>query len=199
MASNSLVCGTFRRSRIMAILLAAVLLQGCAEAVVVGSVGAIIALHDMRSTKVMLKDTRIEYVAGRLLSNQPELENDGHVVVTSFNQVVLLTGDVPSRKMKQKASDLVTGIDGVRRVQNELKVMPAQQDDVWARNSLTTAKVKARLFSRDFDATRVKVVSNQGNVYLMGLVTHSESDAAIKTVQTVAGVHKVVKVFEYVD
>jgi len=181
-------------------LLAAVIaLQGCAEAVVVGGMSGLVAMHDVRSTKTMVLDQSIEKEARRIIANDPRLQKQGDISVTSFNRRVLLTGQVRDKTLKSRATRLVKSLDGVRYVANELRVSAKPLSDSWTGDSYTTARVKAKLFFHDFDATRIKVVSELGHVYLMGLVTHAESDTVTGMLAEVDGLGPVTRVFEYVD
>ena len=123
-----------------------------------------------------------------------------HINITAFNGMVLITGQVASNELKKAAGDSVSGLRKVRTVHNELEVagptsMMARTNDSWL-----TTKVKAALLSStDTEGTRVKVVTENGIVFLMGLLTRSEGDAAVEKTRKVFGVQKIVKVFEYIN
>lgn len=185
--------------RVVFLLAAVIALQGCAEAVVVSGMGGLVAMHDVRSTKTMFQDHYIEKEARRAIDHDPRLQKQADISVTSFNRRVLLTGQVQSKTLKTRAAKLVVSLDNVRGVENKLRVSAKPISDSWTGDSYTTARVKARLFFRDFDATRIKVVSELGHVYLMGLVTHAESDTVVAMVNDVDGIDSVTRVFEYVD
>jgi len=185
--------------RLVFLLAAVIALQGCAEAVVVSDMGGLVAMHDARSTKTMFQDHYIEKEARRAIDHDPRLQKQADISVTSFNRRVLLTGQAPSNKLKTRASNLVASLDNVRGVENRLRVSAKPINGSWTGDSYTTARVKARLFFRDFDATRIKVVSELGHVYLMGLVTHAESDTVVAMLSDVDGIDSVTRVFEYVD
>lgn len=185
--------------RAVYLLAAVIVLQGCAEAVVVSGMGGLVAMHDVRSTKTMFQDQTIEKEARRAIANDPRLKDRADISVTSFNRRVLLTGQARSEELKTRAAKLVAVLDHVRGVENNLRVSTKPLSDSWTGDSYTTARVKARLFFRDFDATRIKVVSELGHVYLMGLVTHAESDTVVAMVTDVDGIDSVTRVFEYVD
>jgi len=188
-----------RKLRLILLLAVVALLQACAEAVVVGGMGGLVAMHDARSTKSWYQDQAIEKMARQVISHDPQLQGKAEIGITSFNGVVLMTGRVKSPALKKHASRLVAGIDTIKRLHNELVVTPAPLDNSWSGDSYVTAKVKARLFFRDFDGTRVKVVSDSGNVYLMGLLSHAESEQVMAMVSDVDGIRSVTRVFEYVD
>ena len=130
---------------------------------------------------------------------KPELQ-DAHLGVTSFNGMVLLTGQVPSEETKQAATTAIKDMRKVRTVHNELEVagpttMMARTNDAWL-----TTKVKTVLITNEeTDASRVKVVTENGVVYLMGLLSRAESEAAVERTKQVFGVQKIVKIFEYIN
>jgi osmotically-inducible protein OsmY len=181
------------------LLICVLLLQGCAEALVVGSAAVMMSVHDRRSTAVLVTDQNIETIARRQLSKDRDLQKKGHINVTSFNRNVLVTGRVENKTLRDRAIRTVEGISGVQTVRNEIAVVAPALVSADSGDSLTTAKVKTRLFTNDFDATRVKVVSDAGRVYLMGVVTRKEGDEAMTLAGDVGGVQKVVDVFEYMD
>lgn len=122
-----------------------------------------------------------------------------HLSVTSFNGVVLLAGQVPSEALREQASSIAHQVRKVRKVHNELRVSGptsglARSNDTWL-----TSKVKARMLaSGNVPGRRIKVVTENGTVFLLGLVTQQEAEAAVSLVRNVRGVEKIVKVFEYI-
>jgi len=176
-------------------------LGGC-EALVVGSAATGTAVvHDRRTAGSFVEDENIELKAGSALGKDQEIKDRAHISVTSFNQIVLLTGEAPTEAMRARAESIVARIEKVRRVHNEVVIgapsaMSARASDTWI-----TGKVKTRLLKvkiKNFDPTRVKVVTENGTVFLMGLLTRAEADAVVDQVRQVGGVQRVVKVFEYI-
>lgn len=176
------------------------LLGGCAAAVGAGvATGAAVA-HDRRTTGTFVDDNLIELKAVGALQSDEELWNYSHLNVTSFNNIVLLTGESPSEALRQRAAQTVANLQKVRKVHNEVVV--AAPSSVLSRSgdTLITGKVKTALINNDaVDATRVKVVTENGVVYLMGLVTQEEGNEATEVARRVGGVQRVVKIFEYID
>lgn len=129
----------------------------------------------------------------------PELE-DAHFTVTSFNGVALLTGQVPSEEARQLAESTLAKLRHVKTVHNELQIagptsMVARTNDTWL-----STKVKTALFTDEgIQSGRIKIVTEDGVVYLMGLLTRNEGEAAVERARTVYGVQKIVKVFEYIN
>lgn len=183
--------------------LAAPLLQGCAPVVVGGAATGAAVAHDRRTTGSFIEDQAIEMKARTELNAEPELSRQAHINVTSFNMIVLVSGEAPTEALRQRAGAVVGSVEKVRRVHNE--VIVAAPSSMMSRSSdtLITAKVKTSLFRikgmEDFNPTRVKVVTENGTVFLMGLLTRAEADATARTASTVGGVQRVVKLFEYLD
>lgn len=175
-------------------------LGGCAAAVGAGAAAGAAVLHDRRTTGTLIDDELIELKSIDALRRDQELWEQSHINITSFNNIVLLTGESPSEDLRQRAAEAVSKLDKVRKVHNEIVVaapsaMLSRSGDTWI-----TGKVKTVLLNKQkLDATRVKVVTENGIVYLMGLVTRTEADAATDVTRQVQGVQRVVKVFEYID
>lgn len=187
----------------LTLISATFLLQGCAPLVVgTAATGASVA-HDRRTTGTFVEDQSIELKAASALGSDPDLRGQTHLNVTSFNMVVLLSGEAPSEAQRQRAGDIVARIDKVRRVHNEIQVAAPSSMMTRSSDTLITAKVKTSLFSikefENFDPTRVKVVTENGTVFLMGLLTRAEADATARSASGVGGVQRVVKLFEYLD
>ncbi|WP_185268721.1 BON domain-containing protein [Halopseudomonas xiamenensis] len=130
----------------------------------------------------------------------PAMEREARYSVTSYNGVVLLTGQVPRAELIQLAGDTAKRVQRVKVVHNELTVGPRLP--LLARNNdaLITSSAKTRMLAdSNVPGRRVKVVTEAGAVYLMGLVTHTEANAAVAAVQQVGGVQRIVKLFEYID
>ena len=182
------------------ILLAIVTIQGCAAAVVAGgATGAAVAV-DRRTTGTMIEDESIELKAGQAFRDDPEINDNAHWNVTSFNTVVLISGEAPTEEMKERMGNLVKELPKVSHVYNEITIAAPSALVSRSSDSLITSKVKTKLLTLDnFDGTKVKVVTEKGVVYLMGLVTHEESDRATEATRQVGGVQKVVKLFQYID
>lgn len=175
-------------------------LTGCAAVVVGGVAVGALALHDRRPLPDLIEDQGIEMAATRAFQKDEELARDSHIRVVSFNGVVLLAGEVPDPEAKAKAERITRRHEGVRRVVNELALRDPTHVGTRLKDTGLTARVKTAIAGIDlegFDATRIKVVSVRGNVYLMGLVTQDEANAVLEKVRYVSGVERVVKVFEY--
>lgn len=182
------------------LVLPVLLLQGCAPAVVGGAAAGAGVAYDRRTTGTVIDDQGIEFKAKYALFNNKEIHDQSHINVTSYNGIVLLTGETPSESLKQKVTAEVKQIPKVRRVHNELAIaapsaLPSRSSDAWI-----TSKIKAKMTTDErTDPFHIKVVTARGIVYLMGLVSRVEADQAVSLVKNTAGVQRVVKIFEYTD
>lgn len=175
-----------------------VALYGCAAAVVGGAAaGGYLVGEDRRPAAVMADDEGIEL---RAASRVSEKYAAAHVNTTSYNRLVLLTGEAPSTEAKTEIERIVRQVPNVRGTFNELTVGPASALSVRTNDSYITSKVKARFVdARRFNPVHVKVVTEGGVVYLMGIVKRTEADAATQIARTTSDVKRVVRVFEYQD
>ena len=187
------------RYLIPALLALLPLVQGCVLLVVGGAAAttAVVA-PDRRTVGTMTEDENIEVrVAGRI---RDRYGNDLNVSPTSFNRSVLLTGQAPDAKTRSEAETLARSVQNVRNVYNEVVVAGASSLSSRSNDAVITSKVKGRLVdSGKVNAIHVKVVTDNGVVYLMGLVNKAEADAATEVARTTAGVQKVVRVFECIN
>ena len=172
-------------------------LASCAAPLIFGGVigGAMVA-SDRRTTGIQLEDEGIEQRGATAMR-----ENFGskeHINITSYNRQVLITGEVSSDNARRQVESLVSRLENVRAVVNELAIGPASSTSDRASDVLLVAKVKASMVdTEDVFANVFKVVSERGTVYLMGRVTQSEAKRATDVVRGMSGVKRVVRVFEY--
>lgn len=184
--------------RISAALALVMGLGACAPLVVGSFVGGAMVATDRRTSGTQLEDEGIEL---RSANRIREMVGDRvHVNVTSYNRQVLLTGEVPNDRDRQYLAKLISEVDNVRSVVNELAVMPVSSLGDRSTDALITGKIKASMLdSKDIFASAYKVVTERGNVYLMGRVTQREANRATDIARTVGGVKKVVRVFEVIS
>jgi osmotically-inducible protein OsmY len=174
-------------------------LQSCIPLLVGAGVGAgVMVAEDRRTNATILEDQTIEVRAKNRIAEK--YGEQGNMAVTSFNRFILLTGQAPTEEIKQDVAVLVLEVPNVRNVQNEIVVGGNSSTTTHASDALLTSRVKGRLSqNKDVGASHVKVVSENGSVFLMGLVTRAEADSASQTAATTSGAQRVVKVFEYLD
>ena len=175
--------------------------QGCVAVVTTTAAGGVIVAEDRRTNAAMLEDEGIELKAQSRISEKFKQYSDTiHINVTSYNRLVLLTGEVPSEEVKTGIENLVKDIQNVRSVTDELVVAEPTSLGSRSNDTLITSKVKTRFIeARKFQPNWVKVVTENKVVYLMGIVNHTEANDAAEIASTTSGVEKVVKVFEYTD
>ena len=192
-----------RISKLAAAALAAVTvstsLTGCFPLLLGGAmVGGTVVYTDRRTSGTQLEDEAIELKASNRL--RKELGERARVSAVSYNRLVLLTGEVSGEADRAVVARVVSGVDNVRSIVNEVTVVSAQPTNTQGTDAVITGKVKASLVdSKDIFAQSVKVVTERGTVYLMGRVTEREASRATEITRGVSGVGKVVRVFEVIS
>lgn len=170
-------------------------LGACAPMMVGGAMVSGLVATDRRTSGTQLEDETIE-----LRSESRIRENLGdrvHVNVASYNRQVLLTGEVPNAQDKQLVEQIVSRVDSVRAIVNELAIAPASSLTQRSSDALTTGRIKASMVdAKDLYANAFKVVTERGTVYLMGRVTQREADRGTEIARSTGSVQKVVRVFE---
>jgi osmotically-inducible protein OsmY len=178
-----------------ALALSAIALQGCVAGAVVGAGTVALIADDRRTTGIYIEDENIEWKAVAKVYDQFK---GSHINATSFNRKLLLTGEVSTEDTKKAAEAAMRSIPSVVSIANELAIGANSSITTRGNDSLVTSSVKARLVGNGkVSPTHVKVVTESGTVFLMGLVTQAEGDAAVEVARSTAGVSRVVKVFEY--
>ena len=172
-------------------------LTGCAVAVVgAGAAAGYSVYEDRRTGGTQFEDQRIESRAASAIDQRFGWKV--HVNVTAYNRQVLITGEVPDAVSHAEVEKVVAAVPGVRGLSNELSIGPLSSLPARTGDTVITSNVKTRfLGARNFNVVHVKVVTEAGVVYLMGMVTEVEANAATEIARTTDGVKKVVKVFEY--
>ena len=175
-------------------------LLGCAITAAGGGTAAGAATLDRRTAGTIIEDQAIELKAFRAIQADKELAKQTNISITSYNTAVLVTGESPLDEMREKIIATVTGIEKVTHVYNEITI--AAPSSMVSRSSDTyiTTKVKAKLFAdKILSGLVIKVVTEKGIVYLMGLITREEAEIATKIARETGGVQKVVKLFQYIN
>lgn len=187
--------------RVVSLLLLALIsgsLQGCFPVVAVGVGAGVLMATDRRTSGAYVEDESIEDKAIARINQQ--FKNSVHVNVTSFNRNVLISGEAPNEANKAEIGRLVSSIQNVRNVNNELTISAPSSLTSRSSDSLITSDVKLRfLNNKRFNADHVKVVTENGTVFLMGIVKRAEAEAATEIASTTGGVQRVLKLFEYLD
>ena len=187
------------RNSLVAIIIS-LLVSGCGVIVVTtATVLAIDVARDRRGASVYWDDNKTEIRLGNLIGKQKQIQNE-HVNITVYNGVALLTGEVPDQRDIDDIIDLVKADEGTSQVINRLELAGKTNMNSRANDGWLTTKVKTAIAGSDFsDSTRIKVVTERANVYLMGLVKPAEAQVAVDAARGVTGVVRVIKVFEYVE
>ena len=187
------------RATLLVLMAILPLVQGCAPLIIGGAAATgVVVSQDRRTVGTIAEDEGIELKAsGRA---RDRFGDSAYVSVTSYNRMVLLTGQVPDAQGRTEAERIARGVENVRYVHNELTVAGVSSFTARSNDSIITSKVKARfLDAQKFSALNVKVVTESSVVYLLGLVKQQEANEATEIARTTSGVQKVVRVFEYLD
>ena len=184
--------------RLLLPLIAVAFLQGCAAAAVVGIAGTASVLNDRRSVGSQIDDQTIEVKAAARIADSEILTKNTNMQVVSLNGTVLVVGQATSNGIKKEVLNKIRSINGIVQLHDQLKVqdltsLATRSKDVWL-----TSKVKTNLLAnKRIDGTAIKVVTENSEVFLMGLVSTSEAATAVDVARNITGVKKVVKAFEY--
>ena len=187
---------SMRLTQLLAVLaLVSVGLQACAPMLVGGFVGGTMVVSDRRSSGTQLEDEAIEIKASSRI--RENLGDKVHASVSSYNRQVLVTGEVGNPRDKEYVMQIVSQVDNVKSVLNELQILPLTTYSERSKNVLLAARVKANFVDHpELSSNAFKVVAEAGTVYLMGRVTKREADLGVDVTRNTPGVQKVIKVFE---
>lgn len=173
-------------------------LQGCFGVAVAGATVGMLAAADRRSIGVQTDDEAIELKASNRLS--PDIRERSHINFTSYNRRLLITGEVPDEATRSRAADEVSRVENVQGVWNELVVAANSSLTARSNDTYITSKVKARFIdANQFAVNHVKVVTEAGSVYLLGIVTEREAQAAIQVARNTEGVKRVINVMQIIS
>lgn len=179
------------------LLLLSSLISGCVGVMMAGAAGSMV-VYDRRSFSMIERDARIFYVINRALANDRGFRAS-HVSITSFNQVVLLSGEVTSLSLKAQVEKIAQKTPQVRRVYNELTVGEPISVTQRSKDVLITGEIRSQMLAKKgLESGSIRVVTENSNVYLMGIATHEQADIAVGVARQAQGANKVVKVFQYI-
>lgn len=185
---------------LFSLLASMILLQGCVAVAAGGAAAGAATAVDRRTAGTMVEDETIELKARKAIVGDKELNEQSHLNVTSYNTYLLLTGETPTEELRARAAALVANIPKVTQVYNEIAVAAPSSFMTRSSDTVITSKVKTRLVADErIDGLAVKVVTENGVVYLMGLVSRAEADLATEIARKTGGVQKVVRLFQYTD
>lgn len=185
------------------LLLLAMLLpviQGCATAVVAGASAGAVITNDKRSFGSIIDDENIEIKMRRFVDQQKVLRETAHLSFTSVNGVLLISGEIGNEQDRNLILNQARQTSGVKRTVNQMEIAPVASVSSRTHDAWITSVVKTRLASdKRVDSTRIKVVTESGSVFLMGLVSQQEGADAAEAARVVNGAKRIVKLFEYLD
>lgn len=185
---------------VLLIAASAIVLGGCVAAVGAGAAAGAVTALDRRSAGTLLDDQVIELKIMGALLGDTELSKQAHINTTSYNHMVLLSGEVPDEQLRERAGEIARKHPKVRGIYNELTLAAPSSLLTRSSDSVITGKVKSTLIAdKQLHAVRVKVVTENGTVFLLGLVTQAEAKRATEIARRIGGVQRVVKLFEYIN
>lgn len=184
--------------KLAALLVTFLTLQGCVSGVVVGTVGAAMIANDRRTAAAQLEDEGIELKAAKIINDNNNLKEHTNISVISYNRMVLLIGQAPNAMLRDSAVRSLQKIQNVTRIHNQIRIgtpskLTTQTHDSWLTTKIKTAMAK----DNSFEYSHVKVITENSEVFLLGLVSKNEASKATEIARNVDGVTKVTKVFEY--
>ena len=190
---------TLQRTAALALVVTSLAgLSGCFPVLLGGAVMGGLVATDRRTSGSVVEDEGIELRSSSRINEA--LGDRGHINVTSYNRQVLLSGEVPSAQDKQLVEQIVSRVDNVRNIVNELAVMGNASFTQRSSDSLVTGRVKAALVdAKDLFSNAFKVVTERGTTYIMGRVTEREAKRATQVVSSTSGVQKVVRIFDIIS
>jgi len=176
------------------------MLSGCVGVMVAGAGAGTMAAQDARSVGTQLDDEAIENRAINAIRAAPDVTDQSHVEVVSYNRIVLLVGQTPTVSYKQKLAELIAEVPNIRKVYNEMQVAGPRSTLTALSDSTITTKIKTSLLTEsDFPSSKIKVVTENGEVFLMGLISREQATRASNIARATGGVQKVVQLFEYAE
>lgn len=174
-------------------------LSGCAGVVAVGAVSSAVMVNDNRTIRTQLDDTNANFAAARAISEHDDLQNQTNITVVVMNGNVLLIGQAPNLMLMNKAIKVIKTLNIGGNIHNQIRIANPTSFTTRSNDAWITTKVKGRMLSQDdLDVTRIKVITENGEVFLLGLVDKTQAQLAVDVARNTAGVRKVIKVFEYV-
>lgn len=187
-------------NRLFVVSVFALLLQGCAGAVMVGAVSGAKMANDERSMSTQISDTNADFTIASALSKYDDLNNQTNIAAVVMNNNVLMIGQAPNSMLRDKAITVVQDLQIGGKIHNQIRIGTPTSFTTRSNDTWVTTKVKGRMLNeKSLDITRIKVVTENGEVFLLGLIDRKQADLAVEIARNTAGVRKVVKVFEYTE
>lgn len=184
--------------KILLIIVSCHLLVGCVGAFIAGAALGGVVVYEGRNIHTQKRDLKITNEANKRLGQDTAFSKRSHINLSAYDGVILLAGQTPTEELKQQAEDIVRQVPGVRRVYNEITISGPISSMVRSSDSWLTTKVKTRLLAtKELDSSQIKVVTENGIVYLMGKTTPKQAKMAAEAASSITGVQKVITLFEF--
>lgn len=184
--------------KICTLIALGVSLQGCFFVGAAAGAAAIAAVYDHRKLEHIATDQHLTKIVYEKVHGDADLRERSHVEITSFNQVILLTGETPNPAWRARAEELAKSVPGVNRVYNQITIEGPTSSLTRTSDSWITTKIKSEMLAtKGLKSSTIKVSTEDGVVYLMGIVSREQAGAAVEIARQVSGVRKVVKIFKY--
>lgn len=188
-------------NKLLIIMMVTLALQGCVfvAGAAAGAAGVAV-VYDHRKLSNILDDEKIANTIVNQIKADPTLSDQTHIDVTCFNRVVLLTGEAPTAALRQQVENIAHGVPNAGKVYNEITIQGPTSTLTRTSDSWITTKIKSQMLAtKDLKSGTIKVVTENGSVYLMGMVSHEQADMSVDIARQVSGVERVVKIFQYTD
>ncbi|WP_133405554.1 division/outer membrane stress-associated lipid-binding lipoprotein [Parashewanella tropica] len=184
--------------KLIALLLTCFMLQGCAGLIIAGAAGGAVALNDKRSLGTQLDDTDADFKIMAELAKQQDIKNQTHIRAITVNRKVLVIGQAPNTMLRDKAINTIKGMNIADKVYDQIRISSPTGFTTRTSDTWITTKVKGRMLNqKGLDITRIKVITENGEVFLMGVINSKQADLAVNVARHTTGVRKVIKVFDY--
>ena len=189
-----------QKTEVILLITIGLLLQGCGPVILGGAATGAVVANDRRTTGTFVEDEAIEIKIRKVLLADKSLHDITHINATSFNTNVLLTGEAATEDARKKIVAIAKRTPKVSHIFNEITIAAPSALIARSSDTLLTTNVKSRmLVDKSVDGTKIKVVTEAGVVYLMGITTRAQGNAAAVVASKASGVQKVVKLFQYID
>lgn len=174
------------------------LLTGCVGVIVAGTAASLL-VYDRRSIFTIESDTRIFYIINKAIVTNPDF-NNSRVVITSFNGIVLLTGQLSDPTLTNIAEKIVYNTPNVQRLYNQTTIEKPISLAQQGKDALYTSKLRGLMLAqKGLESGSIRIVTENNTIYLMGIVTPNQARIAVKLAKQINGVHKIVKIFRYIN
>lgn len=158
------------------------------------------AVYDRNNIQKKLDDNYTTMQAYREIYLKTDEYKDTHVAISTFNDSIIITGQTPQLQQKQQITHLVKNLAGEKKVYNFAELASPSSALTRASDTWITSKIKAKLIAtNNIDPSKIKVVTENGTVFLMGIVPREDAETAIDIAQNTSGVQSVVKIFSYLE